>query len=73
MGATGALRAYGEDGAMLCPGALYGEPGIGPRVTAGTICVSLTADSGYMFLGGLMCRNCGSFVGCGRLFEFNLE
>jgi len=73
MGATGPPRVYGEDGAMLCPGALYGEPGIGPRVTAGTVWVSLTADSGYMFFGGRMCRSWASLAGCGRLFEFERE
>lgn len=36
MGATGPPRVYGEEGAMLWPGGLYGEPGMGPRVTAGT-------------------------------------
>ena len=45
MGATGPPRVYGDEGAMLCPGALYGEPGMGPRVTAGTVWVSFTADS----------------------------
>jgi hypothetical protein len=36
MGATEPARAYGEVGPMLCGDALYGEPGMGPRVTAGT-------------------------------------
>jgi len=71
--ATGPGRAYGEVGPMLCPGALYGEPGIGPRVTAVTVWASLTVDSGYMFFGGRMCRSCASFVSCGRLFEFDRE
>lgn len=73
MGATGPGRAYGEVGGMLWAGALYGEPGMGPRVTAGTLCVSFTVDSGYMFFGGRMCRSCASLVGCGRLFEFERE
>lgn len=46
---------------------------MGPRVTAGAACVSATVDSGYMFLGGLMCRSCASLVGCGRLLEFERE
>lgn len=37
MGATGPGRAYGEAGPMLCAAGLYGEPGMGPRVTAGTV------------------------------------
>lgn len=45
----------------------YGEPCMGPRVTAGTAEASFTVASGYMFFGGLMCRSAGSWLGCMRL------
>jgi hypothetical protein len=44
---------------------VYGEePAMGDRVTAGTLCWSLTVDSGYKPLVGLTVRRLGSVEGC---------
>jgi hypothetical protein len=49
---------------MCCWGdCMYGACCIGARVTGGPG-ASWTVDSGYMPLGGTMCRRDGSVVGC---------
>lgn len=37
-------------------------------MTAGIVLCSWTVDSGYMPFSGLICRSCGSLVGCIRFW-----